>query len=1516
MDFIPNNVKVLLDVRIYKQDKPGSNNSTGYGQGLGSGSSYGQGQGYGQGYGSNPSVARGIDSSFGSTPTETSLSKGLGSNNMFGGSVRQDIIPYRPNMTFQNLNTDTVLFDPLVKITDATIKSAGKYTQLQFLVPDQFNELILKMNRQSGNASKTFFYTKLDQGPIQTAILENNTITIKPSPIQNITDISLSTLMKSSLVYTRLNNASKVTQDKDEFKTEDKYTTFIKEKPNVTPTEYEKLTITNNQNLNHSTFTVNNKRYYSKTSLELLLDATKDGTVSNNMKLTMDNLFALNSKMFLDSSELSIYKQSQSNWLYNLSSNYDTLYKERFLFKHKLGSGYFDRLKYNIIRQLVEYYEKDASAKLDEYDADQERIKQKYTNNYAIVSSGVRKKIDDVFTLFLNEMNVKDFPSIDYLINYKEYLKKEYKNIVELDDKNIPVEIRFTSCPDFYIYSFKWDKIAHDQVNRPIVEQKIIEEKKEESKPIDDRIKTKIDHLKEKTDNVDNLETGMLQLINEIESKKLKPNSSDRTIQKQKYQLKINNLYSKYKENVATTIDLYDFLLKDLIDEGKPINVNIIDGLITNKILIGGTRSSSSVKKPVVKKAAVATALRKVAAAATPRKAAAAAATTTQKNINTKNTALILSPSPSPRRSVRIKTKKNQRHLINLSKTTKNINKGEVENDDDDDDDDDDNDDDDNNDDNDDEEDKEEEAVKIVVAKAAVAPAPVATPVAVATKTSTVAPVVAPVVASTPVASITNLFNQAVTVNIKKQITYIQSCFFLLIKLKNESLNAKYPPYITTEIDTNLRQILDLLKKILPIYIEIKKYDLMTTKIFYTVLEIASNKKLYDIEVTKFNIDLNEYKLLNNQKLIDFIPGNENIDTAVIQQLIVLLNKINTPSNEYLTQIIKIQEDKLNIKYAKDDALKELRKKYTDIKNTLDEEITEENEKISNDISKPDNSNESPTTRSQSKTYQQKQEDLVDLQIKNEEYKQKHQNTRRTNVKLIKGGASGRVVGNLTTRLHQYFNYYMDWQNKIGSTSSAFVPSKNIPTEIKVLDKENESADKHNFFSSIFTAIQTYNSNPKNSAQLIKDKDKDLTNFNTFLKKISDSMSNTSISDGQTLDDIYLTKLKSKVQTLMSKYNETDFRNMLTTGTPLQQALIQKYLPYKLKDTFSRTDDNIFTTNSDFNNEFIQGKYNIDEISSEPLIKLIKILFNINLIIIDNTTFQINTCKNLDDKTKFYIFLLKNKEDYYLITYKDISIYSESNFNINVSDLLELGVTSPPLFIYLYITNYCPSAYLTMFKTLYEAFLQGTNIQREIKSYKLNITNGITTINKNEFTSNTTSSLSSTNLSITKSTYCYYITITLDLYEGKLPFMQKQTMGCEIKRQNIITDFTELTGIKLLPSIAENKYLSLLPQDAAKPSWLTSITGFLNKTGLGPRLGLGLGPSADATNANPNKGKTTSTSAAALNNPKHGGTRRKIMLTYKRQHNIKNIRNVRNVKEIKARLSRKLHNITHKLFKI
>ena len=180
-----------------------------------------------------------------------------------------------------------------------------------------------------------------------------------------------------------------------------------------------------------------------------------------------------------------------------------------------------------------------------------------------------------------------------------------------------------------------------------------------------------------------------------------------------------------------------------------------------------------------------------------------------------------------------------------------------------------------------------------------------------------------------------------------------------------------------------------------------------------------------------------------------------------------------------------------------------------------------------------------------------------------------------------------------------------------------------------------------------------------------------------------------------------------------------------------------------------------------------------------------------------------------------------------------------------------------------------------------------SSIISTIKNYKLGISS-----------SNSSSSYDN-QVTITKSAYCYYITITLDLYEGKLPFIQKQTMGCDIKRNNIMTDFTELTGIKVLPTIADNKYLSILPQDAAKPSWFNSISSFFKS-----KEGASKAKSSTTT------GSSSTPSISSKAKHKGGTTRRKIILTYKRQNNIKN------VKEIKERLSRKLHNITHKLLKI
>jgi hypothetical protein len=229
--------------------------------------------------------------------------------------------------------------------------------------------------------------------------------------------------------------------------------------------------------------------------------------------------------------------------------------------------------------------------------------------------------------------------------------------------------------------------------------------------------------------------------------------------------------------------------------------------------------------------------------------------------------------------------------------------------------------------------------------------------------------------------------------------------------------------------------------------------------------------------------------------------------------------------------------------------------------------------------------------------------------------------------------------------------------------------------------------------------------------------------------------------------------------------------------------------------------------------------------------------------------------------------------------------------------MINLGIKSPPLFIYIYLFEKCKRKAEKLFPFIYPNLSNITTLKKNITQISL-FNNNIKEDTKKLLTLGSTSTIgqSNANMAITKSSYCYYITVSLDLYEGKLPFMQKQTIGCDIKRNNIMNEFTELTGIKVLPSIIDNKYLSLLPQDAAKPSWFNSISSFFK--------------SKEGAKSSTTTGSSSTPSISSKAKHKGGTTRRKIILTYKRQNNIKN------VKEIKERLSRKLHNITHKLLKI
>ena len=122
-----------------------------------------------------------------------------------------------------------------------------------------------------------------------------------------------------------------------------------------------------------------------------------------------------------------------------------------------------------------------------------------------------------------------------------------------------------------------------------------------------------------------------------------------------------------------------------------------------------------------------------------------------------------------------------------------------------------------------------------------------------------------------------------------------------------------------------------------------------------------------------------------------------------------------------------------------------------------------------------------------------------------------------------------------------------------------------------------------------------------------------------------------------------------------------------------------------------------------------------------------------------------------------------------------------------------------------------------------------------------------------------TSSFTS-NYNITRSTYSYYITVTLDIYEGK----PGSITSCDVKYTNIVSDFNALIGKKT------NTYSG---GQNSKPYWYDSLFKGINAVTKQPVLKLG------------------------------DITRKRIIISHKKRDNIRNI---------KKKLSRKFRNITHK----
>ena len=713
----------------------------------------------------------------------------------------------------------------------------------------------------------------------------------------------------------------------------------------------------------------------------------------------------------------------------------------------------------------------------------------------------------------------------------------------------------------------------------------------------------------------------------------------------------------------------------------------------------------------------------------------------------------------------------------------------------------------------------------------------------------------------------------------------------------------------------------------------IKKEIFDSTQELKTIL-FTNNIKTEDIDKMEIRTSITNADSINAAKSLKYLATYErNIESLYKTKIREYENNLDEYielETENKTLLFDMSNEST---YSKDIAINNLKideidKKieYT-INNFYDPDFIKTKAKLEKEKRKLDNDNEInllkleneneqkkitilPLTPEKTKAKIQKKIKKNEDKIKEIEEKQKIEKNQN---KISGGQIGGSNSISLPYDLQKYFEQYKPLGDNIHKlipdSSSSFVQN-DISKMNLIVDSGPDPQEKQNFFNSILVAINNFNNaNTSNQIQFTS-KSWSSTSSYTIIdlyNELIDIFKKDIIDPSADIKDQFWFKLcKTIMKEINNAYKKKTYDEIKDDienkqiNKPIYKSLINKKLPIILNPSYNIGNDNLFIFNNKFYDELKKNNFKLfDSVSIEQMIIIFRKKMNISItyFYIDNN--KIKTICELN-AAKHNLFLYYNTDVFNLLSFNNTSMYyipkglsstNDINFIKNINDNI-----FPPLLILLFLYITCAGSESKPYPFNY--------IETKIKSSNSSsISSFISTIRNYKFgQSSSASSASSTSysnqLTITKSAYCYYITITIDLYEGKLPFMQKQTMGCEINRQNILTDFTELTGIKVLPSIAENKYLSLLPQDAAKPNWLTSITSFFKGTGLG--TGLGTSTSIDA-----NKGKPVAT---ALNKPTRGGsTRRKIILTYKRQNNIK---------EIKARLSRKLHNITHKLFKI
>ena len=462
----------------------------------------------------------------------------------------------------------------------------------------------------------------------------------------------------------------------------------------------------------------------------------------------------------------------------------------------------------------------------------------------------------------------------------------------------------------------------------------------------------------------------------------------------------------------------------------------------------------------------------------------------------------------------------------------------------------------------------------------------------------------------------------------------------------------------------------------------------------------------------------------------------------------------------------------------------------------------------------------------------------------------------------------GSNLDNLPPQLHNYFEQYKTLEETVINIYSIDLKSvfNQDLDETKLMP-----ASPNSFFDSILNSINNYNTNnPLNTFSLSKGTGPQYTIdnlYNTLVDLFKDN-------DNKTGNENIYNKFYAKFINEFDKYQRTnysDVQNYVSSklNDPIYKALSDENLPMKLNTSFqwdqiNTANNDIFVQNSaKFYKVLKTGDYSVDKYSQNPLIKIIQDSLNLYISIIAMDRNKSCHLPTRQDNKYYYMFLYLLNNNYtifsnnhlskihtlYKVLPKSIYTFTEFNSQIQTGEI-------PSLLLILYLYVHCDNTSIYPFSLLKSEidkldYTQKQLIKKEaekLKNYKPSAASASAYSQQNYGQS----------ASINRTNFCYYVTLRLDLYEGyELPLM-----NCDMKQQNILTEFTDLTGytipseIKILGQhiptgvpgpIDENKWLDMLNTNKPDKNKPATPTMFNQVTNLFKQAGQLINPNAAAT---------------------------------------------------------------------